>query len=511
LTPQVIVSVECLSGSGDVPWIERLVRWLSQTAQPCFVVGGAVRDGLLRSLPGLARHLTIPARTHDFDLLVPRGGISLARRLADEFDAAFYVLDRERDIGRAVFGTMGRPDWRVVDVAAYQGTRLEEDLARRDFCVNAMALELTRQPLVVLDPLGGIDDLRAGRLRATSDRALSDDPVRTLRAVRLGAQFGFEIEPNTLAQIRTAAPRLGEVSSERVREELMKILALPNAEAPLQQMDTFGILDIILPELAALKGLPQPGSTSDGFAHSIRVVQMTHCLLANPQTEWRDVLLPYCERITQHLTPLVGDGYDRRALLFLAALLHDVGKPSTLTYYEDGTVHYFDHEKIGAQRAREILGRLRFSRQVSDWVTFVVRWHLRPLLLARETTVSRRALHRFFRDTGETGVSVALLALADHLALDEPARHEYHDKVLETIGRLLEAYFGQHDEIVTPPPLLRGGEIVRQLGISPGPLVGSLLRELQEAQAAGEVVTRAQAWEWVRTRLSPSAQPGEDH
>jgi putative nucleotidyltransferase with HDIG domain len=267
-------------------------------------------------------------------------------------------------------------------------------------------------------------------------------------------------------------------------------------------MDAFGMLDIVLPELIALKGLPQPGSTLDGFAHSIRVVHMTHRLLTNLQTGWGDVLLPYHEHITQHLTSLVGDGYDRRALLFLAALLHDIGKSSTFKCHEDGLVHYFDHEKIGAQRAREILGRLRFSRQVSDWVASVVRWHLRPLLLARETTVSRRALHRFFRDTGETGVSVVLLALADHLALDEPAQHEHHNKVLETVSQLFEAYFGQHDEIVTPSPLLRGGEIVRQLGISPGPLVGSLLRELQEAQAAGEVRTRAQAWEWVRMRLS---------
>lgn len=500
----MIVSAECLSGSGDTPWIERLLRWLPQVVQPCFLVGGAVRDGLLRSLPGLDRHLTIPAQTHDFDLLVPRGGIALARRLADAFGAAFYVLDRERDIGRAVFGTIGQPDWHVVDVAAYQGTTLEEDLARRDFCVNAMAVELTQQPLQIYDPLGGIDDLYAGRLRATSDHALSDDPVRTLRAVRLCAQFGFAIELDTLAQIQAAAPRLRDVSSERVREELMKILLLPNADASLRQMDALGILGIVLPELTALKGLPQPGSAWDGFVHSIRVVHMTHSVLANLQIEQGNALSPYRERIAQHLALLVGDGYDRRGLLLLAALLHDVGKPATLQCHKDGTVHYFDHEKIGVQLAKEILGRLRFSRQASDWVAALVRWHLRPLLLAREMMVSRRAVHRFFRDTGETGVSVALLALADHLALDEPAQHAHYNQVLQTIGQLLEAYFGQHDQIVTPPPLLSGGEIVHQMGLSPGPLIGSLLRGLQEAQAAGEVATRAQAWEWVRARLSAS-------
>ncbi|MGC8879534.1 MAG: CCA tRNA nucleotidyltransferase [Anaerolineae bacterium] len=486
--------------------MERLLRWLPQVAQPCFLVGGAVRDCLLRSLPGLERRLTIPAQTHDFDLVVPHRGISLARRLANEFGAAFYVLDPERDIGRAVFGAMGRPDWHVVDVAAYQGATLQEDLARRDFCVNAMAVELTKQPLVVLDPLGGMDDLRVGRLRATSDHALSDDPVRTLRAVRLCAQFGFEIDPRATGQIQAAAHRLCETSPERVREELMKILALPNADISLQQMDAWDLLDAILPELIALKGLPQPGSTMDGFAHSVRAVHMMHRVLMDYQTQLAEVS-PFSERIAQHLATLVGDGYDRRVLLVLAALLHDIGKPSTFKCYEDGTVHYFDHEKVGAQMAKEILMRLHFSRQVSDWVVSIVRWHLRPLLLSREVTVSRRALHRFFRDVGEAGVSVALLAWADHLAAYDLIWHEREDKVLRTISQLLEVYFERCDEIVAPPPLLSGGEIARQLGISPGPLIGSLLRELQEAQAAGEVATRTQAWEWVRTRLAASSQP----
>ncbi len=502
----MIVSAECLSGSSDIPLMKHLLRWLPQVVQPCYLVGGAVRDCLLRSVPDLDYHLVIPTQTHDFDLVVPHGGISLARRLANEFGAAFYALDRERDIGRAVFGTIGQPDWCVVDVAAYQGATLQEDLARRDFCVNAMAVELTKQPLVVFDPFGGMDDLRVGKLRATSHHALLDDPVRTLRAVRLCAHFGFEIESHTMAQIQAAAPRLCETSPERVREELMKILALPNADLSLQQMDAFGLLDVILPELTALKGLPQPQSTLDGFFHSVRTVHMTHCILTSHQTALT-ATLPYRERVAQHLATLVGDSYDRRALLVLAALLHDIGKPSTFRRHEDGTVHYFDHEKVGARLARDVLVRLRFSRQVNDWVVSIVRWHLRPLLLAREMTVSRRALHRFFRDAGEAGVSVVLLALADHLAANALSQYGHEDKVLKTIGQLLEAYFERRDEIVTPPPLLRGGEIVRQLGISPGPLVGSLLQELQEAQAAGEVMTRDQAWEWVRTRLSASSQP----
>ena len=506
MAPEVVVSSECLSGSQNDPFIERLLSWLPQVAQPCFLVGGAVRDCLLRSLPGLEDHLIVPAQTHDFDLIVPYGGASLARRLADEFGAAFYVLDQERDIGRAVFGAVGQPDWRVVDVAAYQGATLWEDLARRDFCVNAMAVELTKLPLVVLDPLGGIDDLYAGRLRATSAQALSDDAVRTLRAVRLCAQFGFAIEPHTIVLIQAAAHQLRDVSSERVRDELMKILALPQAATSLQQMDMLGVLSVVLPELTALKGLPQPGRTVDGFLHSLHVTHMVHRLLMEREAMPAEVL-PYREFIFQHLASLVGDGYDRRVLLILAALLHDIGKPSTFERGENGTIHYFDHEKVGAQLAREVLARLHFSRQVTDWVTSIVRWHLRPLLLARDTAISRRALHRFFRDVGEVGASVALLALADHMADDGLILHG--DRVSVTIGRLLKAYFEQRDEIVAPPLLLSGGEIVQRLGVSPGPLIGNLLRGLREAQAAGEVTTRAQAWEWVRAHLSKP--PSENH
>jgi len=501
----VFASAKCLSGSNGDPLIEKLLHWLPLVTQPCFLVGGAIRDGLLRSLPDLKADLTVPAQTYDFDLLVPRGGISLARCLANEFGAAFYVLDHERDVGRVVFGTVGRPDWRVIDVAAYQGITLWEDLARRDFCVNAMAVDLTQHPLTVLDPLGGIDDLRAGRLRATSEYALSDDAVRALRAVRLCAQFGFRIDPHTAALIHAAAPLLSRISSERVRDELMKILSLPNPATSLKQMDTFGLLDVILPELNTLKGLPQPGSTKDCFAHSIQVTQALYNLLEGNHA-LPDTVLPYYEHIIQHLATLVGDGYDRRVLLILAALLHDIGKPSTFGRHEDGNIHYFDHEKVGSQLARKVLARLHFSRPVNEWVASIVRWHLRPLLLAREVTVSRRALHRFFRDVGEVGVSIALLALAENATADRPEAREDSDKVSIVVGQLLEAYFERRGEIVSPPPLLSGGEIVDQLGLSPGPLIGTLLRDLQEAQAAGEVTTRAQAWEWIRARVD--ATPG---
>ena len=503
MNQQTIVPPEFLTGPGGVELLDRLLPLLPRLTGPCFLVGGAVRDCLLRLLAG-QRPAGAPVGSYDLDLLVPAGGVRLARRLADALGAAFYPLDPPRDVGRIVFRPHAESGPRVVDVASFQGATLWADLGGRDFTVNAMALEVTRQPLVLIDPLGGLDDLRAGRLRAASEGALLDDAVRTLRAVRLRAQFGFEIETRTLSLIRTAADRLSQVSAERVRDELVKILSLPDSAGSLRLMDSLGLLCVVLPELSLLKGLAQLPRNEDGFEHTLQVVGALERLL--PLDGAADhPRLPFSDQVAQHVTGVAAGGHSRRLLLTLAAWLHDIGKPATFSQSADGTIHFLEHEAVGAGLARAALERLRFSRQAAHWVETIVRDHGRPLSLAREPSLSRRAIHRFFRDAGEAGVEVALLALANHLPIVAAAWSDANSgSVLETTTELLRAYFVGRDEVIAPPILLSGGEIVRRFGLPPGPAIGELLRELTEAQAAGEVATYAHAQEWVRTRLQIS-------
>ncbi len=250
------------------PWpevVEAVRAALPADAREVYLVGGAVRDWLL------GRPL------YDVDLVVPRGALALARTLANHLGAAFYPLDAERGFGRVVWES---PRGRVfIDLAPYRGASLEEDLRARDFTINAMAVPLYGE-LRLIDPTGGLRDLREKVLRACSERSFEDDPLRVLRAVRLSALLGFRIEPRTAKLMRRAAPLLPTVSAERTTAELFRILNLPRPTAPLKALAELGALAHVLPELDAARGVPHlPTPNEDLWLHSLHTAERLVSLL----------------------------------------------------------------------------------------------------------------------------------------------------------------------------------------------------------------------------------------
>jgi putative nucleotidyltransferase with HDIG domain len=381
------------------------------------------------------------------------------------------------------------------------------DLAGRDFAVNAMALEVTRVPPRLIDPHGGQADLQARRLRAVSGQAIRDDPVRGLRAVRLGGQLGFEIDAHTRGLIREAAPHLAEVSAERVRDELCKILSLPSTAASLRKLDALGLLAEVLPEVEALKGLAQTGRHRwDAYQHTLQTVADLETLLPLDGSALHPDV-PFPRGVADHLSVIVTGGHSRRLLLTLAALLHDVGKPDTAAVDPDGRVRFIGHEEIGATMAADALHRLRFSGDAVRLTKTTVRHHLRPLGLTWGGVASKRAIYRFFRDTHDAGVEIALLALADDRATvgyeddaDGSSREgaDEYQALLETVRALLDAYFNHQGSVIAPAPLLTGRDLIDIFGLEQGPSIGRLLATLSEAQATGQVTTREEAQEYVR-------------
>lgn len=478
--------------------LAQVVHLLREMGTPAYLVGGAVRDRLLSA--GQEVGAGSP-RPYDLDFAVPGDGLRIARRIADALGAAFYPLDAGRGVGRAVFsGSQGAV--RVVDVARFQGLDLMADLAGRDFTINAMAMDVTRDPFDLIDPHGGQTDLQARRLRAVSDRALGNDPVRGLRAVRQATELRFEIEPHTQSLIREAAPGLAGVSAERRRDELAKILSLPGVSASLRQLDALKLLAEVLPAVTALKDVAQTGHHRwDAYEHTLQTVATLESLLPLDGASL-DPELPFPDQVTHHLAQRVTGGHSRRLLLTLAALLHDVGKRDTASVEPDGRVRFIGHEKKGASMAAEAMRRLRFATDATRLVETIVRHHLRPLQLAWQGSVSKHAIYRFFRQTGDAGVDAALLSLADHQATVGPdADDEQYPALLETVRALLDAYFNQQGTVVTPPPLLTGRDLIRQFGLKEGPEIGRLLAALREAQAVGQVTDREGAEEWVRQRI----------
>ncbi len=505
LTDETVVLADRLASlkdKGSDPLLAQVIQLLQETGESAYLVGGAVRDRLRTEKATLS---------YDLDFAVPGDGLRLARRIADALDAAFYPLDPERGVGRVVLVPKGEagedvspkgPLRRVIDVARFQGTDLMADLAGRDFSVNAMAIDVTGPVPVLIDPHGGQADLQARRLRVVSDEAIFNDPVRGLRAVRLQAQLGFEVEVRTQTLIRAAAPGLTRTSAERIRDEFAKILSLPAVADSLRRLDELNLLFEILPEVVALKGLAQAGPhRRDAYEHTLQTVAALETLLPLNGTPLYPAV-PFPDQVAGHLAEIVTDGYSRRLLLTLAAVLHDVGKRSTATVDPDGRVRFIGHESVGADMAADIVHRLRLGGEAVRWVEAIVRHHLRPLQLAWQGMLSKRAIHHFFRDVGDVGIDVTLLSLADHRATAGPdADDDQWPVLLDTARSLLDAYFNQRQVVVAPSPLLTGHDLIAQFELAQGPEIGRLLAALREAQAVGQVTSREQAEEWVRGKI----------
>ncbi len=499
--PQVIYvpTIEPLSFS---PLLKQIAQSLPPDV-PAYLVGGAVRDALL----GRA--------TRDLDFVLPGAVLRVARRLADNIGAAFFPLDAERDTARLILKEDGG-ERQILDFAALRGPDLESDLGARDFTINAIAADV-RDPQKLLDPTGGAADLFAKRLRHCSTTSLSDDPVRILRAIRLAADYHLSIVPETRALMRQAVPLLSNVSVERARDELFRILEGQQPSAALRALDILGGLSYILPELPVLKGIEQtPPHVSDVWNHTLGVVKKLESALevlapeydpdkaANLLMGWIVLRLGrYRHQVQAHMQSCLNINRSPRALLFLAALYHDVGKSHTRQIDDRGRARFFEHAKVGARIAADRARSLRLSNAETDRLKVVVHHHMRPLLLAQlEHAPSRRAIYRFFRDTGQAGVDICLLSLADTLATYETTLpQDLWGKHLDVVRTLLEAWWENPGESIFPPNLISGSEVIEKFHLTPGPQVGGLLEAVREAQATGVIHNRSEAFSFVEKLL----------
>jgi putative nucleotidyltransferase with HDIG domain len=490
----------------DNPRLSQLFEQvLSQapTDQPVYLVGGAVRDWLLKRA------------VHDLDFIVAQPVRPFARRVASALGGDFYMLDETRSTARVIqYGEQGERIF--LDFCALRAPDLESDLRDRDYTINAIALDI-RQPDVKIDPTGGIADLQARVLRLCSEQALQNDPVRILRGVRLWQSLDFQLLPESRAAMRQAADRLARVSAERRRDEFWRILEGRQPSAAVRLLDELGALPALLPELEALKGMTQSAPhVEDGWAHTLAVLTALERVWSGlvdqaPGFKEDPFLLAAIQRLgryqpqlAEHFrVPLVPER-SARGLLFLAALLHDIAKPMTRSVDPDGRIRFFGHDEQGANLALVIGRRLALSESEAAHLAQAVARHMRVHLLAMTgERPSRRAVFHFFRDSDLAGLDVILLTLADTLATYGPTLTQATwERELDVAQALLEAWFEQPGQVIKPTRLLTGSELMKELRIRPGPQVGRLLDLIREAQAAGEVNTRAEALDLARSQLS---------
>ena len=467
--------------------------------QEIYLVGGTVRDMLRNRV------------SHDLDFAAPSHGISLARRVADALQADFMVLDADRDTGRVIV-TEEDNSHTYLDFATYRGgMTIESDLRARDFTMNAIAYNIHND--TIIDPLNGASDLRAKLIRACSSTSIQDDPIRILRAIRQAAAFEFKIDLATRKSMKEAASLLPKSSPERQRDEIFKILEGPRPDASMRALEMLGVFPHLMPELSAMKGVTQSlPHIYDVWEHTLSVLRHLEGILAALRVgysaeETNDMftglltlsLGRYRENFAAHFNESLNTDRSVRAALFFAALYHDVQKPATRSVDEAGRIHFYEHEAKGAEVAAERARAFNLSNDEVDRIRKIVLNHMRFLSFTSRLEKAgelptRKAIYRFFRDTGESGVDLVLLALADLRGMcDHTLTQEAWTRALDVARILLENYWEKPAETVAPPRLLDGNDLMQELNLQPGRIIGQLLEAIREAQATGKIETREQA------------------
>lgn len=452
---------------------------------PLYLVGGAIRDALLQQ------------PTHDLDFVLGGDIRSAARRMADRFEGAYFLLDDERNTARVLLpGSNG--ERLVLDFVAMQGRDIHEDLRRRDFTINAVAYDLREKSAV--DPLKGALDLKNRLLVPCSADACQQDPVRILRGVRLALNYELKITQSAKTAMEKAVPLLKRVSSERIRDEVFRILDLRRTAAAMRILDKSGTLKFIFPELITLQA--KESSTERQISlwelalSVLDRLEILFGLVIGHREEDRGenmmagmVVLqlgPYRFRLQEHMAVRLNPHRTRTSLLKLAGLYAAAGSPDKdldeLTY-----------------RARQ----MALSKVETQYLDSTLRaMYMLTDIENEKPGLPPKSIYRFFHQFGEVGLDGCLLYLAHYWA----ARGVYLDpkdwgRRLESIFKIFEAWWDKKDEIVNPPVLLNGNDLMKDFNLYASPLVGELLQEIRERQAAGEITDREDALEYTRKRL----------
>jgi len=490
-----------LNFSADIAHLVDLIRSECLPNQELYIVGGALRDILLgRAL-------------HDLDFAMPDDPTSLARKIAHKLKAGFFVLDDERHTARVLFRRGGNRIF-PLDFVQFTGEDLLSDLKHRDFTINAIAVSIF-DPEKLIDPMRGIQDLADGLLRACSDHALLDDPLRVLRGIRLAMQFDFSYAPGVSQLLMDASKNLPRTSYERQRDEFFKILEGPHPAEGMTHCRQFGVFETLVPPLMEQEDVPaSPPHTLRLFDHSLKVVENLEFLISALEikhqnesedswwfSEFWSQLGKFSENITGYLAAEITPGRSKKGLLMFAALLHDIGKPMTIIVGEDGYLHFYNHARVGADLAWEAAKALQLSNAESAWISTMVENHMRLLpLVNRGQAPTRRDVYRFYQEAGEIGVAVALLSLADTLATyNQNLSLEKWNHALMVSKVMLSAWLEHQNSVVSPELLLNGDDLQVKFGMEPGKEIGNLLDKLREAQASGDVETMAQAETFILT------------
>ena len=458
--------------------VVEIARAALDGGEGAWIVGGAVRDAALGG------------EVADLDLAVSGSPEAVAKAIAGHGNGHAFELSAEFATWRVV----DRDKRWQVDASALRGATIEADLSERDFTVGAVAVPLAGGP--PLDPHGGFADLERRVLRAVGERSFAADPLRLLRAARLAAELELEVDPATQALARAEAGRAAEPAGERRLVELRLLIGGEDPLRGLALLDEFGLTPVVLPELAALRGVEQgPNHHLDVHGHTLAVLEQALAVEADLDRFAGERAAEVRELLAEPLA----DEMTRGTALRFGAVLHDVGKPRTRGE-RGGYVTFIGHDSVGAEMVGEVCDRLRASRALSEHLQALTLHHLRLGFLVHEMPLPPRRVHEYLRATEPVAADVTLLTVADRLSARGSgpfATEEAIEAHLDLARAMLAAALDWRRD-GPPPQLLPGDELAAELDIPEGPELGELIAGLEAAQYAGEVGSREEAVAWAR-------------
>lgn len=458
-----------------------------------YLVGGFVRN----LLQGEGREAL------DIDFIVKgKDPFLFLQKLTDELQASLVVMDKKNQVYRVVVRV--KNSQRYLDFSVMQGENLEEDLNRRDFTINSMALKLEdflNSPLdreKIIDPWGGIQDLQKGIIREVSSRVFEDDPLRLLRGVRFCAQLRFHLEYNTLINIKSNNHLIKEVARERIREELWKILDEEDSYPWIFLLEEdLGLLNQLFPQVNHMRLTEQNIYHGENvWQHCLRTYRFIEGFILEPPFK-KDISKELQNRLEEEIIP----GRKRKNLLKFFTLFHDAGKVYTKKVWEGGRITFYGHEKAGIEVIEGMAKGLRLSTPEINILKNLMRHHMRPLFLHLTKNLKPKTCYKFFKKVGEESPEVLFHSAADFISKREAKGQgeEEYEFYREFLQKIMEKYFFEKDKFVNPPPLVNGRDLMRDLGIKASPALGYLLDKISEAQAEGRLKSREEALEFAST------------
>jgi putative nucleotidyltransferase with HDIG domain len=460
----------------EAPHLQALLALCRSENIQIHLVGGAIRDLLYRG-----------TLSKDLDFVVPtQHAKALATEISEQLHGKCLCLDERYQIYRVILF----PELEMLDIAGCIGKDIHEDLLRRDLTINAMAYDFETR--LILDPTDGQADLRQGIIRMVNETNLLEDPLRLLRIFRIGAELGFmEIDPKTLESVARHGDKLMHVAVERIHYELMKMFSTPKCFRHVRLMGDTGLLEYIFPELSPTHQVP-----ANQF-HHLNLFDHTLELLNQAEIHFEDLPTDIQTHLSSPFNPFI----KHIALVRLACLFHDIGKPATMAYDpEIDRYKFYGHEEVSEELTYGIAVRMRWGKEMTHIVADLSRWHLYPGDVLRPE-VSEKGYRKFFRRIGSILPEMILLSIADRFSAQGPALTPGE---LETskagLLKLWDRYQAFQTTEIPVPKLLSGQEIMELLDLPPGPRVGQILVEISETFQNGELNTKQEAIAWLQNR-----------